>query len=268
MSSIPKLAASPVECAWPNVRWDHSVDIEARPLRITNEISGDGREADYLRHLVSNGYLVWTAEVRCPSTAFSHTVWSSDSELSVDLLELSDSLSSRDRFLFCGIAATKRFPLNTEGALPIYESVVDVEPGSWLCSQPLVYEIGHPIHSLLKWRVDNELDEGRLAVKPIAPLRYEASARRELFDEIVDYRRKDIWVAALISALADLHEQACKSEAEIEEDSEAQPSEALAYFRRHDIPCGDMFNSAEAATQLAPFEVTPELIPDEEDTAA
>ena len=265
MTAIPRLSVSASENSWPNVRWEHDVDIDARPLRIFNELYGDGQEATYLRNLIGSGHIVWTAEVRCPSTAFSHTIWSSDSEMTVDLARLANSVSSRDRFLICGLAAAKNFTIETEGTLPIYGSLVEVDTGSWMCSQPMVYEIGRPIHSLLIWKVNNDLEEGRLSVRPIGPLRYEALVRRDLYDEIVEYRRRDIWVAALIAALADMHEDARTSEEEMEEDEESQPSEALAYFKRHDIPCGDMFNAAEAATKLAPFYVAPMEVSDDED---
>ena len=49
MTSIPRIGTSATESSWPNVRWDHSADIEARPLRIINEIYGDGPEAEYIR---------------------------------------------------------------------------------------------------------------------------------------------------------------------------------------------------------------------------
>ena len=265
MTSMPRIGTSAAESSWPNVRWDHSADIEARPLRIINEIRGDGQEADYIRSLITNRTLAWTAEVRCPSTAFSHTSWACDPEMTVDLAELNDSVLNRDRFLVCGLVAAETFTMDTKGTLPIYQPTVEVAAGSWLCSQSLVYEIGSPIHSLLVWKVNNDLEEGRLSVRSVGPLRYEALARRDLFDEIVEYRRQDIWVAALIAALSDLHEEARKSEEEMEEDNEHQPSDALAYFRRYDIPRGDLFNAAEAATMLAPFDITPREISDYED---
>ena len=96
---MPRIGTSAAESSWPNVRWDHSADIEARPLRIINEIRGDGQEADYIRSLITNRTLAWTAEVRCPSTAFSHTSWACDPEMTVDLAELNDSVLNRDRFL-------------------------------------------------------------------------------------------------------------------------------------------------------------------------
>ena len=182
MTSIPRLGTSATESSWPNVRWDHSADIEARPLRISNEIHGDGPDAEYIRSLITNGDLVWTSEVRCPSTAFSHTSWTCNSEMTVDLVALSDSVLNRDRFLVCGLAAAKSFRMNTKGTLPIYDPIVEVAVGSWLCSQSLVYEIGSPIHSLLVWKVNNDLEEGRLSVRSVGPLRYEALARRDLFE--------------------------------------------------------------------------------------
>ncbi len=254
------------DSAWPGSRWEHGVDIEARPLRIVNEVVGDGPDADYLRRLVESGHLMWTAEIRCPSTAFSHTVGSSNSEMTIDLTQLDHSVLDRDRFLLCGLAAAKEFQLSTEGALPIYDPIIGVEKGAWLCTQQPVYEISHPIRSLLIWKINNDLDEGQLSVKPVGKLRYQGLVRQDLYHEITNLRcRPDIWVAALIAALSDLHQDALNSESETEEDSDAEPSEALSYFKRHDIPRGDLFNAAEAATRLAPFDLTPSQILDDED---
>lgn len=266
MTTTPKIGLSDDDSAWPNVRWEHAVDIEARPIRVLNEIVGDGPEADYLRGLLDTGHLMWTAEVRCPSTAFSFADFSNLSEITVDLSRFEHLALNRDRFLICGLAAARSFELNTQGSLPIFDPMIEVVQGSWMSSHQLVYEISHPIRSLLIWKARQELDEGQLSVRPVSSLRYEALVHPDLYREIVNLRcRPDIWVAALIAALADLHGDALKSQLEIEDDADAQPSEALSYFKRHDIPLGDLFNAAEAATKLVPLDLTMISIEDVED---
>ena len=208
---------------------------------------------------------MWSAEIRCPSTAFSQTFFGSESEMEIDIAKIDQMTLNRDRFLFCGLVAANSLLLDTVGTLPLYDDTIEVNKGTWLSAQQPVYELGYPIHSLLVWKTNEDLEEGQLSVKPIGPLRYEALVKRDLYDEIVGHRRPDIWVAALIAALSDLHDQALKSEEENEEDEESQPSEELAYFRRHDIPRGDLFNAAEAATKIAPFRVTQQQLSDDED---
>lgn len=203
MTAVPRLGLSNADSAWPSVRWEHAVDIDARPICVLNSIIGDGPEANRLRDLLDSSHLVWTAELRCPSTAFSYTEFSSESEMTVDLSSFDHSALSRDRFLICGLATAKPFQLNTQGALPIFEPTIDIPKGTWLCSYQPVYEISHPIRSLLVWKARNDLDEGRLSVRPTGALRYDALVPPDLFHEIVNLRcRPDIWIAALIAALS------------------------------------------------------------------
>ena len=253
---IPKVAREPGRSSWgERLWWAHEADVGGAALKVSNELVGSCADADLLRGLLQEERIKWTAEVRCPRSAFSHTATSVAKLWDIDLnLPPYTRAPSSNRFLFCGLAAAQPLTLNLRDVLPIYPDVVDVKQGQWLCHEVVLYQIEQPLRSLLAWKPDDSLDAGHLKVARTGQLRYTATVSPKVHAQIKKHQRPDLQVAALVSIMSAMRTDAVKSATELEDNpDEAVPSPEYEYLKRYGISIEDPFDAAAAATSIVPL---------------
>ena len=231
---------------------EYRVDVEASAVGAV--VSHELHQAPELLASIENGDAAYAVEIRCPRTLLARTHESQESRQEVAWLE---GDVDGQIYLFPGVLALEEISLPTTGLIDLWEEGhVRVPAGSWL-ARGTACAAKNLAASLLEFRKDDELGEGRMKVEEdtsgedprflvrLAPDVYER-ARGD----------RDIQVAGLIAAFAML-----PSSSSFGENSESPVARMLRdRLEQEDVPTwddGDSWDPALAATAIERFHPAP-----------
>lgn len=243
---------------WLAAAYRTAISIGVGSAEVSNSLDG----AESLSDLINDGRAAWAVELRCPRTLMGQVYTSMTSTFTVSW----DTSSVTARvFLRPGLVATEDVVLLPNELLPgIWPESVLIPAGTWL-AQGRMYASESLSSSLLRWRRDTDLPDGRMRVEPdtsSGEIVFHVRLSNDLYNRLQQSR--DLQVAALIAA--------CSHLPELWTDVEDRESGIFGLLRGRfkdagmewddDVPT--TFDSALAATILEQFEVLADLSEDDE----
>ena len=245
MSWVPLLDEIGERFDWPKAALRTSVAVGPGEASVQCRL----HQAPALQAALGTGQATWVAELRAPKSLYSRLIQSSTPDFKV---RWNEAEVTRELYITAGIVAVDDFQLS---AADLHqdtweESEVPIPAGSWLALGKRRARDSVSA-SLLTFRLDSSLGDGRMRVaeSTIDGLRFTAWLAADLFERRVTSR--DVQIAALIAACAQLPDRAGESE-------EAAPAVVLAVKRLLEdagVPTWEEigWNPALAATALEPF---------------
>lgn len=199
MSSLPVLLQDGSRFDWRGA--EYHPEVRLMPLRAT--VYHTLRQAPTLERLVREGLAQWATELRCPKTLFASVEISTRSPTTTQTVRWEPEDVDEDLFLIPGLLALKDFDLNprSEELTPVWEGVrLRVKAGWWL-AQGLSYRTRTLGQSLLKFKRDKALADGRMRIQrdeSADDLAFHVHLAKDIWQE---RRQRHVQVAALIGAM-------------------------------------------------------------------
>ncbi len=190
--SIPLLLEDESRFDWPEGRYEASVLVGINHARIAHTLSG----APALEQALARGVVEYAAELRAPKALFSRLERSSRREHKVRWEE--DELDG-DIWIVPGLLAVKEFGLANAGLGELWRGDELRIPRGWWLAKGAKRRVSSLAASLLRFVLDDELEEGRMKAEPgraTGEIQFVVRVASDLWSSIHDDR--NLQVAGLI----------------------------------------------------------------------
>ncbi len=244
LHSLPLLTQDDTRMDWEHARYWSKVQVQPGKAFVANEIY----DAPELTALVERGSAKWIVDVRCPKALYATVELSSAPEFEV---RWATAETDGPVYLRPGLVAVEDLRLSATGLIDLWgEGEIDVPKGWWL-AQGRVVSSKSLSESLLLFRSDDSLLEGRMSVQKdtsTGNLRFIVGLAPNLYDA----RRadRDIHMAGLIAAFGLL---GCSPPSEDEEDAILQAIKAKLDDAGVPVWGDGNYDPAQAATVIEQF---------------
>ncbi len=194
LHSLPVLTQDDTRMDWERARYWSKVQVQPGKAFIANELY----DAPELAQLVEHGSAQWVVDVRCPKALYARTEQSSVREFEV---RWPTAETDGPVYLRPGLVAIQDLRLSASGLIDLWGAgEIDVPKGWWL-AQGKVVSSKSLSESLLMFRQDDSLSEGRMSVQKdlsTGNLRFIVGLAPHLYE--TRHADRDIHMAGLIAA--------------------------------------------------------------------
>ncbi len=245
--SRPMLHADGNSTDFPALKYENKVvSTSTGEARVTNRLSGP--DAVALQGLIDDGYAEWVIEVRSPAVLYSksHRTREAVATVSWDVKETGGPLPV---FIISGLVAVEPLALSSSIVNEVWKDadVLEFAEGTYL-AKGIIFETKPLLSSMLEFRSDDKARPGEMRIEgPNEHIQFTVYLAQNIHKEI--QQRRDVWISALIGALAKL-------------DSEEHDPEGSRILREISLRLSDKgvsdwrsgdFDPAAAATCLEPL---------------
>lgn len=167
--------------------------------RVTNVLHGSN--AGILQNLVDNEEAEWVIEIRSPAVLYSksHHTREAIKNVTWDINETGRHIPV---FIISGLVTIRKVAIPTECFNEVWkdEETFTFAQGTYL-ARGIIFSAEPLLSSMLEFQCDDEARPGTMRIEgPNEHIKFAVYLAKNIYTEI--HRRRDVWVAALIGALA------------------------------------------------------------------
>ena len=198
--SQPILRADGNSIDFLGIEYKNEVEYTAKgEARVTNLLQGP--DAFVLQNLIDKEEAEWIIEIRSPAVLYSRSYPTRENiaEVSWDINETGGLLPV---FILSGLVATQELSISAEYFNEIWheQDTLIFTPGTYL-ARGIIYSVKPLLSSMLEFKCDDKAKPGTMRLEgPNEHIKFTVYLAKDIHTEI--HLRRDIWVAALIGALA------------------------------------------------------------------
>ena len=187
---------------FPAVKYENKVvSTSTGEAQVTNHLLGT--DAVVLQGLIDNGYAEWVIEVRSPAVLYSksHRTREAVATISWDIKETGGPLPV---FIISGLVAVEPLALSSSIVNEVWKNtgVLEFAKGTYL-ARGIIFETKPLLSSMLEFRSDDKARPGEMRIEgPNEHIQFTVYLAQNIHTEI--QQRRDVWISALIGALAKL----------------------------------------------------------------
>ena len=247
--SRPMLRADGNSTDFPAVKYENEVEIESAntgEARVTNRLLGP--DAVVLQGLIDSGCAEWVIEIRSPAVLYSksHRTREIVATVSWDVKETGGQLPV---FIISGLVVVKHLTLPPSILNEVWKDTdtLGFAKGTYL-AKGIIWVTKPLLSSMLEFKCDENARSGEMRIEgPNEHIKFTVYLDQEIHKEIE--QRRDVWISALIGALAKFHPEDHDPDDSrvLRELSQRLSDEGVSDW------CSDDFDPAAAATCLEPL---------------
>lgn len=204
--SQPILRADGNSIDFLGIEYDNEVEATASgEARVTNLLQGPN--AFVLQNLIDKEKAEWVIEVRSPAVLYSRSYPTREkiTDVSWDVNETGGHLPV---FIISGLVATQELSISAEYVNEIWSdknTKRHFAQGTYL-ARGIIYSVQPLLSSMLEFQCDDKASPGTMRIEgPNEHIKFAVYLAKNIYAEI--HLRRDVWVAALIGALAKLNRE-------------------------------------------------------------
>ena len=198
--SQPMLRADGNSIDFLGIEYENEVEaITSGEARVINLLQGSNEGV--LQNLIDNEKAEWVIEVRSPAVLYSRSYKTREScyNVSWDVDETGGHLPV---FIISGLVATQELSISAKYFNEIWHEQDNLifAQGTYL-ARGIIYSVKPLLSSMLEFKCDDEAKSGTMRLEgPNEHIKFTVYLAKDIHTEI--QQRRDLWVAALIGALA------------------------------------------------------------------